>query len=198
MLQNFRSTKFNNGAIIEMVSDGPTWASLKMGGVAAYCYYNNTSNAESIKKFGALYNWYAVNDPKFAPVGWHVPVDAEWQILQNYLIANGYNWDATKTDNKIAKSMASKTDWTLSSVPGMPGYVPMSTNNQSGFSGLPGGYRDDAGNFQPLGQYGYWWTNTLISPSGISSSYYLEYDLESLNQLGSVNSEGCSVRLLKD
>ena len=71
-----------------------------------------------------LYNWYAVagihdTDPntpnkEFAPEGWHVPTDAEWTTLEEYLIASGYNYDGTTTGNKIAKAMASNTGWNSS------------------------------------------------------------------------------------
>jgi methyl-accepting chemotaxis protein len=59
-----------------------------------------------VATYGRLYNWYAVNTGKLAPVGWHVPTDDDWTILENYLIANGYNYDGTTTENKIAKAMA--------------------------------------------------------------------------------------------
>jgi uncharacterized protein (TIGR02145 family) len=64
-----------------------------------------------MSKYGVLYNWFALATGKLAPQGWHVPTDADWDTLHNYLIANGYNWDGTTTGNKIAKSMAAQTDW---------------------------------------------------------------------------------------
>src|SRR4030043_168747 len=106
-VENLRTTKYDDGSAIPLVTDSAAWAALTTPG---FCYYNNTTNADNIKKFGALYNWHAVNTKKLAPKGWHVPTEAEWITLENYLIANGYNWDGTKTENKIAKSMAAKTD----------------------------------------------------------------------------------------
>ena len=71
---------------------------------------------------GRLYNYSAVVDVRnIAPMGWHVPSYAEWGILQNYLIANGGNYDGTTTGNKIAKSMASLTDWELCGISGTIG-----------------------------------------------------------------------------
>jgi uncharacterized protein (TIGR02145 family) len=78
-----------------------------------YCFYNNTTNSDSIKKYGALYNCYVVrptNLKKIAPAGWHIQSDSEWNTLQNHLVANKYNWDGTTTDNKIARSLAAKTN----------------------------------------------------------------------------------------
>ncbi len=70
------------------------------------------------KKWGALYNWYAVNTGKLAPEGWRVPSEADGVVLNTYLAANGYNYDSTITPSdatttsavrKVGKSLASKT-----------------------------------------------------------------------------------------
>ena len=87
-VENLRTTSFNDGRPIQLVTDNVTWASLT---TPAYCWYNNDIYNKS--KYGALYNWYAVDTKKLAPKGWHVPTDVEWDILQDYLIANGYNSD---------------------------------------------------------------------------------------------------------
>jgi hypothetical protein len=84
MAENLKVTKYNDGSDIPLVTDGNEWAALA---TPAYCYYNNTTNTDSIKKWGALYNWYTVNTKKLAPIGWHIPTDAEWNILKSYLIA---------------------------------------------------------------------------------------------------------------
>ena len=99
-VENLRTTKYNDGSAIPLVTDSAAWVNLTTPG---YCYYNNTTNADSIKKYGALYNWYAVDTKKLAPAGWHVPTDAEWDTLQNYLIANGYNWDGTTDEQQDSK-----------------------------------------------------------------------------------------------
>ncbi len=144
-VENLRTTRYNDGTAIPYVTDNSAWANLSTPG---YCYYGNDSAANAVK-YGALYNWHAVNTGKLAPEGWHVPTDAEWDTLQNYLIANGYNWDGTTTGNKIAKSMAAKTDWNSSSTAGAPGND-VQSNNSSGFSALPGGYRYNNGGGRPL------------------------------------------------
>ena len=119
--ENLRTTKYNDGTSIPHVTDSSEWNTLTTPG---YCYYNNTNNADSIRKFGALYNWYTINTKKLAPAGWHVPSDSEWKVLEEYLIANGYNWDGTTDSNKIAKSLAAKTDWKSSNEEGHVGNNP--------------------------------------------------------------------------
>ena len=158
--------------------------------------YNNTTDMDSIVKFGALYNWHAVNTGILAPAGWHVPTDAEWDTLQNYLIANGYNWDGTTTGNKIAKSMAAKTDWNSSPTPGHVGND-ITTNNSSGFSALPGGYRDWDGFFDDRRLCGFWWSATEDDASFANSrSIYCWHDYFYDNK--SLKEFGFSVRLLRD
>ena len=193
-VENLRTTKYSDGTPIPLVTDGTAWEKLTTPG---YCYYDNTTHADNIKKFGALYNWYAVDTKKLAPKGWHVPTDAEWTILQNYLIANGYNWDGTKTENKIAKSIAAKTDWSAFAKPGAIG-DDLTRNNRSGFSALPGGFRVDDGVFDHMGITALWWSATEFDAS-IAYYRYLDYSLGDLGRdLFSLKSGGSSVRLLRD
>jgi uncharacterized protein (TIGR02145 family) len=198
-VENLRTTKYNDGTPIPLVTDSAAWKALTTPG---YCYYNNTTNADSIKKYGALYNWYVVNTKKLAPKGWHVPTDAEWTTLENYLIANGYNWDGTTTDNKIAKSMAAKTDWgSRYTAAGTIGND-LIKNNKSGFSALPGGIRGESGSgsiFFNIGRGGYWWSVSEIDASRVFfRSLLFSNDNLFRPSRGSAKSGGLSVRLLRD
>ena len=86
------------------------------------------------------YITYAVNMGKISPKkGGRVPTDADWTKLEEYLIANGYNWDGSKEGNKIAKALAAKTDWESYTEAVTPGNA-LSKNNASSFSALPGGF----------------------------------------------------------
>jgi len=193
MIENFRSTRYKDGSLIPLVTDDSSWSQLTTPG---YCYYNNTMNADSIKKFGVLYNWYAIGTKMLAPPGWHVPTNAEWDTLQDYLIANGYNWDGTTTGNKIAKSLAAKKDWTASVFLGAIGND-LTKNNKSGFSALPGGYRECNGNFYCIGDNGHWW-NATESDTLIGGSSGLNCEDVSLFRNSNEKSCGFSVRLVKD
>jgi uncharacterized protein (TIGR02145 family) len=195
-VENLRTTKYNDGSAIPLVTDGGLWVALNTPG---YCYYGNTTNADSIKNYGALYNWNAVNTKKLAPMGWHVPTDAEWDTLQNYLVINGFNWDGTtdtSTENKIAKSLAAKTDWIASTTPGAIGNG-LTKNNRSGFSALPGGCRDDHGSFSYVGDGGYWWSATEDESSdAYYRDLYCVYDY--LVRYYYYKRCGFSVRLVRD
>ena len=116
-VENANMVTYRDGTPIpqKLYGLGTEWESLTTG---AWCYIDNDPTKER------LYNWYAVagihdTDPntpnkKLAPEGWHIPSNEEWQILENYLINNGYNYDGTTEGNKIAKAMASTTGWNLS------------------------------------------------------------------------------------
>ena len=192
-VENLRTTKYNDGTPIPLVTDKTAWKNLHTPG---YCYYNNTSNADSIRKYGALYNWYAVDTKKLAPKGWHVPTYAEWTILENYLIANGYNWDGTTAGNKIAKSLAEKDYWEPSQYQGHPGND-MSTNNTSGFSGCPGGSRFSDGIFSLLGYNAIWWNATEYDASNAYISY-ISFGHEYCRKDPVKKSQGEAVRLLSN
>ena len=196
--ENLRTTKFTDGSAIPLVTDKTAWGALSTPG---YCFYKNTINADHIKKYGALYNWYTinpVNSKKIAPNGWHVPSDADWDILQNYLMAQGYNWDGTAAENKIAKSMAAKTDWRTDLDPGTIGND-LSKNNKTSFSALPGGYRDFYGDFLRMDAGGGWWSTTSLDGAR-ASSRNLSFDNECFYKLSSRYHEYCgfSVRLVRD
>jgi uncharacterized protein (TIGR02145 family) len=192
MTGNLRTKRYKDGQVIALVKDDTSWAQLTTGG---FCWYNNDS-AASEKLYGKLYNWHAVNTGKLCPGGWHVPSDDEWTILGNYLIANGYNFDGTTVDNKIAKSLAAKTNWNNYTTAGSPGNDPAS-NNRSGFSGLPGGSRLHTGSFNNIGNTGYWWSSTEVATSN-ARSRYLNYTEIILGRDSRDKEDGFSVRCIRN
>jgi uncharacterized protein (TIGR02145 family) len=165
-----------------------------------YVYDYQGTNVAAAKEnanyttYGVLYNWPAAKVA--CPPGWHLPTDAEWTALENYLIANGYNYDGTTTVNKIAKSMAATTHWETYSGTGTIGNN-LSLNNKSGFSALPGGYRDYNGGFSYFGSYGFWWSSTEGSTAG-AWDRYLCYYRSYLNRSHDDEECGFSVRCVRD
>jgi uncharacterized protein (TIGR02145 family) len=200
-VENLRTTKYRDGSPIPFDTSTLTWASTE---TPKFCYYGNTTDADSIKKYGALYNWHVVdtaNPKKIAPSGWHVPNDSEWTVLERYLVINGYNWDGTRdttVTNKTAKSMAAKADWHTHTAAGSIG-SDLTKNNTSGFSALPGGFRRNNCAFGGIGYYGRWWS---CSAPALGAS--LEWDwghvyyFYDLLRYSYGKSCGWSVRLVKD
>jgi uncharacterized protein (TIGR02145 family) len=173
MVENLKTTKYRNGDAIANVIDGATWGGLSSG---AYCWYNGYGAT-----YGALYNWYAVADSRnIAPTGWHVPTDAEWYTLTDYL--GGLNAAGVKL--KEAGTVHWRTPNTGAS-------------NSSGFTALPGGYRDDNGIFGYIGGYGYLWSSTEYSTLQ-AWTMYTGYDLSNAGIGYGRKVYGYSVRCLRD
>ncbi len=196
MAENLRTTKYKDGTPIPLVTNGNDWSALTTPG---YCYYNNTTNPDSIKKFGVLYNWYAVNTNKLAPAGWHVPADSEWSLLANYLSGNGNSYDGSVAAWKIGKVMAATTDWSTDTTPGAIG-CDLTLNNSSGFSGLPGGMRG-TGTFLHIGYGGFWWSSTTMFGDPMSSGAWsrgLYYSSADVRRGEHIKCYGVSVRLVRD
>jgi uncharacterized protein (TIGR02145 family) len=200
MVKNLATTKFNDSSPIPLVSDKTAWSELTTPG---YCWHDNV--AGPIKAtYGALYNWYAVSattngNKNICPTGWHVPTDEEWTTMENYLIDNGYNYDGSITGNKIAKALASKTDWHTSSTPGAVGNNDYSgKRNITGFTALPGGYRYGAnGICFNFGMDTYFWNATEYD-SNNAWLYYTRYDANGMSKGNTKKNSGYSVRCIKD
>jgi uncharacterized protein (TIGR02145 family) len=176
MAENLKVTHYRNGDEIPNVTVNSAWTALSTG---AYCYYNNSgSNASN---YGALYNWYAVNDSRnIAPSGWHVPSDSEWNTLVNYL--GGEN---------VAGGKLKETGTSHWNTPNT------GANNESGFTARPGGSRgSSSGSFNDMGHGAYYWSATEFNNGArYRLLYYYNSDL-----YGSYFSKqgGFSVRLLRD
>ena len=167
-----------------------------------YVYGYDGTNVTAAKgttnynKYGVLYNWPAALTA--CPEGWHLPSDAEWTQLEEYLIANGYNYDGTTTGNKIAKSMANYSGWNTSTVTGAIGNTDYPEYwNKSGFSALPGGYRFNDGSFYLIGYFGNWWSSTQSNTNN-AWSHDLYYDRSYVNRNRNNKERGFSVRCLRD
>lgn len=158
--------------------------------------------------FGALYNWPAamngasgsMTDPVgvrgICPDGWHLPGDAEWSVLNDYLILNGFGFEDDRL--AIGKSMASCSGWIANSNQGAVGNG-QPTNNRSGFNAFPASSRIYNGYFGIPGQHTLFWSST---PAGSSLAWFwgLHYTLDVLvhGYTNAYRQEGFSVRCVKD
>ena len=191
LIENLKTTQYRDGTAIPLVTDNTAWGNLTTPG---YCWYNNDAGTYKNSN-GALYNWYTVNTGKLAPTGWHVSTDAEWTTLANYLTANGYNYDGSTSGDYYAKSLAAATNWTTSTITGTAGND-LLTNNSTGFSALPGGFRSPGG-FSKTGDYAFWWT-TVESDTFSAWYRFLGYEGTGVYQFDNSKSYGFSIRCVKD
>jgi uncharacterized protein (TIGR02145 family) len=149
-----------------------------------------TANYE---KYGVLYNWTAAKTA--CPSGWHCPSDEEWKDLTDYLTINGYGHGGN--GDNIAKSMASKSGWSSSTVIGSIGNDQQS-NNRSGFDAQPTGVRNyGSGGFAGLATQSNFWSNTEIN-STLSFHLFLYFRNTVTVLNGTDKTAGHSVRCLKD
>jgi len=176
MTKNLNVSTFRNGDPIPQAKTNEEWEKAGENKEPAWCYYEN--DPANGAKYGKLYNWYAVSDSRgLAPVGYHIPSDAEWEKLVDYLGGS---------ENAGAK-MKSKQGWAEDG----------NGTNSSGFSGLPGGLRNYVGTFYGIGKYGYWWSFSELSTS---NAWYrsLGYFNGSVDRGNYVKAVGFSVRCLRD
>jgi uncharacterized protein (TIGR02145 family) len=172
MAENLKVTRYRNGDYIPNITKQTKWDSLTTG---AYCWYGNNTTNKAI--YGALYNWYAVIDSRnISPVGWHVPSDADWTTLTNYLGGAVV----------ACEKMMSDTVWDCH-------YY----NNSSGFTALPGGYRERGVGFYYICVEARFWSSSQFSERdawcrGLASFYLY------VKQFNSFKIDGYSVRCLKN
>jgi uncharacterized protein (TIGR02145 family) len=137
MAENLRTSTYSNGDLIPNITEDAAWEQLNTG---AWCNYVNQESYSVT--YGKLYNGYTASDPRnLCPIGWHVPTYNEWITLINYL---GGSDDA-------GGKMKSIYGWAAPNT---------SATNESSFSGLPGGYRNDISYFYYVNSFGLWWTKS--------------------------------------
>lgn len=182
MKENLKVTHFNNGDTIINVTNNSTWISLN---TPAYCWYNN-NYAGYGNLYGALYNWFAVDpvsngDRNLCPTGWHVPTDSEWTQLTTYLGGENVAGGKMKETGTI--------HWTAPNA---------GATNESGFTGLPGGYRGYvSGSFSQVGNFAHWWSTTTGDSSNAwgRGLFYLD---AIVNHSISIKKNGFCIRCIKN
>ena len=173
MAENLNVSFYSNGDSIPQVKTAAEWAKLKTG---AWCYYEN--KVENGIKYGKLYNWFAVNDPRgLAPKGFHIPTNDEWEQLIDNL-----------GGDEAGVKVKAKRGWLVNE----------NATNESGFAGLPGGYRYNVGPFLYAGRNGCFWTSNESKKKNKAWGRTLNHAMSSIGRDdGSVGS-GLSVRCILD
>ena len=180
MLENLRTTKYNDGTPIPNVTDNAEWSILNS---PAYCWSNN--DEESFKNpFGALYNWHAVNSGKLCPEGWHIPTQDEWYTQYYY-----WSGDLTEAGAKLKES--GTEHWKDPNT---------GADNESGFTALPGIFRSSLnGQFGSPGNFGYYWSADEINIGADSAwSQYMAFNSIEVLVRAIPKGTGIYVRCIKD
>lgn len=176
MAENLKTTHYRKGEIIPGITDDTQWSNLTSD---AFCNYNN--NAKNAKKYGLLYNWYAAADSlNICPAGWHVPTVNEWKKLEAYLGGVGLAGGKMKE--------AGTKHWMKPNT---------KADNSSGFTGLPGGFRNTNGTFDAIGNNGQFWSSTMFS---VTSAWHrnMYYNVGFVDNVYGYKTDGFSVRCMKD
>ena len=194
MASNLRTTRYANG---DAIPEGQTTSYTE-----PYRYTPSTNVAE----YGYLYNWAAVMhgassstaNPSgvqgICPTGWHVPSDAEWTQLTDY-VSSQSEYVCGSDSTYIAKALAGTTGWSSSTNTCAVGNTP-SQNNSTGFSALPAGLYD--GDYLDFGDYALFWSATERN-SDFAYKRTLGYDYAGVSR-GNYFTKylGFSVRCVRD
>jgi uncharacterized protein (TIGR02145 family) len=186
MAENLRTSKYANGNLIPNISV-PFQMQLQVSGAWSSCYTDSLH--ETI--YGKHYNWYAVIDPRnVCPTGWHTPSDAEWAILINFLEP----WAGGGT-NPNSAGLKMKTPGNADSGTGLWAWPNTGSNNESGFTGLPGGQWN-----ANIGSSGFWWSKTESSIIDSTEAWCinLDNDFADVKKRHYPKFDGESIRCIKD
>lgn len=188
MAENLKTTKYCTGDSIGTTY--PTTKNIYSEETPRYQWAYD-GNERYVAKYGRFYTWYAATDSRnIAPVGWHVPTDAEWTTLENYVSTH------LGASRSVAKALASTTDWI--DYTGNAVGCNLTLNNSSGFGALPGTYRYDGGgtNYY-IRLYGFWWSSTEY---GTDIAFYrsILYNTSYVYRDVHTKKVGYSVRCVKD
>ncbi|MBW6533914.1 MAG: hypothetical protein K0B11_02800 [Mariniphaga sp.] len=144
MTKNLDVSHFRNGDPIPEIKTHEDFINARDNGLPGWRYYDN--NPENGKKYGKLYNWHAVNDPRgLAPHGWHIPTKDDWETLTNY------NSLDDRGRRQFALKLMKPNAWNDNE----------DATNESGFSALPGGVCRSHGSYFSIGREGLWWSISI-------------------------------------
>jgi len=175
--ENLKTTRYNDNSGIPLITSNTDWAALTTPG---YCWYNNDETANK-PLYGALYNWYTVNTGKLCPIGWHVPTNDDFTILTEFLGGTAIAGGKMKE--------AGLAHWTTPNT---------GATNESGFTALPAGIRNDLGVFTGINLNTHWWSATQYN---IYKPYYRSIghnNSVAFVGYGSLNQHGFTIRCVKD
>jgi uncharacterized protein (TIGR02145 family) len=185
MCENLKVEHYNDGSAINLIDISvldSTWSSTTEG---SCCFINDSI-------YGKLYNYLTVSDNrKLAPVGWHIPSDQEWQIMEKHIgmsdnEASNFAWRGTNEAEKLV--IKSSLGWLSSPL--------VFGTNLVGFSALPGGVRIIDGSTNTFQSTAFWWTSTLESNKVFYR--YIDFQHKQIFRQTTYPQYGMSIRCVKD
>ena len=191
MAENLKTTRFNDGALIPLVTDNVAWDNLKTPG---YCWFEN-DEAVFRNIYGGYYNWYSVFTERLCPTGWHVPSEEDWKVLKMTLGMTEEQATSTYGPSGTTEGDKLKETGTINWMEGST-----AATNESGFTALPGGTRIDIdAKFFGEGSGAGWWSSDPFMDYGMAWSHHLTYNSSLIyrsDMLFKVN--GLNIRCIKD
>jgi uncharacterized protein (TIGR02145 family) len=176
MKENLKVTKYRDGTVI-----GTTTADISAETSPKYQWACNGAES-NVATYGRLYTWHAATDSRaVCPTGWHLPTDAEWTMLTDYLGGESVAGGKMKE--------AGITHWNSPNT---------GADNSSGFSALPSGYRAYYGGFYSANHLGRWWSATEYYSSSSAWFRNLSYNYGYADRASSNKGNGFSVRCARD
>jgi uncharacterized protein (TIGR02145 family) len=201
MAENLKVSHYADGTPITQISGEAEWNAMTAD-VQAYCWYNNLSEYSDTS--GALYTWAAAMNGELSidtipsgvqgvcPDGWHLPSDAEWKVLEMFLgmsqtDADSYDWRGSDEGAQLKETGFS--NWAFPNSGG---------SNSSGFTAVPGGFRNAKGLFYSIDQSAAFWST--LAEEGTENAWYrtLNFDKELVYRQYNDKRLGFSVRCVKD
>lgn len=176
MTENLNVDHFRNGDPIPEAKSKEEWKAAGYNQQPAWCYYDNDPSTG--EKYGRIYNWYAVNDPRgLAPLGWRIPRESDWKMLVNQL------------GKSVGEKMKSRTGW-----------IARNGKNSSGFNALPAGERWYIGNFSNINESASWWSTFSYESNGkeVAQRCALMSTLDWLHIDGDEKGAGHSIRCIRN
>ncbi len=187
MVENLKAFSYRDGSAIPNLPASADWDGDEEGAYA--CYNNQISRCDN---YGALYNWYAVNNEKgLCPEGWSLPTYQQWVELERAICQNlGYEDCQEKFPLEIVSGWRG-TDEGLHLRA-----VDLEGKDSYGFKALFGGFRNTAGPYSFLDEKGFWWTST--SSEDFAFVRVMDGVQQGIRSVESSRSSGFSVRCVMD
>lgn len=206
MRENLRTTRFSDGTAITLGGGSFTATSRR---------YYPSNGADNVATYGYLYNWYAVMNGAAAsaanpsgvrgvcPTGWHIPSDAEWTQLTDFL-QNHTAYQCNDAQTSIAKSLASNVGWSGTNTICFVGNQPAS-NNSTFFNAMPAGkayvYQSVGSwyvNYNDFRNFAYFWSCTESGVNSFPWMRSINYNSDAVHTDYNGKDDGFSVRCIRD